>query len=109
MYGGQLQDLSIQGHEVEGKMNIEYEEVSVSLSDGEQVSLRIPTYSITDWKYGEPHKDLMISPRIAPPMIGLGLLEAIDEKDILSDRYDTPGLRYGDLKKELLLLNCVPY
>ena len=84
MYGGQLQDLSIQGHEVEGKMNIEYEEVSVSLSDGEQVSLRIPTYSITDWKYGEPHKDLMISPRIAPPMIGLGLLEAIDEKDILS-------------------------
>ena len=24
-----------------------------------------------------------------------------DEKDILSDRYDTPGLRYGDLKKEL--------
>ncbi|HJN99158.1 MAG TPA: di-heme oxidoredictase family protein [Candidatus Marinimicrobia bacterium] len=84
VYGGQLQDLSIQGHEVEGKMNIEYEEVSVSLSDGEQVSLRIPTYSITDWKYGEPHKDLMISPRIAPPMIGLGLLEAIDEKDILS-------------------------
>ena len=24
-----------------------------------------------------------------------------DEKDILSDRYNTPGLRYGDLKKEL--------
>ena len=24
-----------------------------------------------------------------------------DEKDLLSDRYDTPGLRYGDLKKEL--------
>ncbi len=25
-----------------------------------------------------------------------------DEKRILSDRYDTPGLRYGDIKKELL-------
>ena len=24
-----------------------------------------------------------------------------DEKDILNDRFDTPGLRYGDLKKEL--------
>ena len=24
------------------------------------------------------------------------------EKKILSDRYDTPGLRYGDIKKELL-------
>ena len=25
-----------------------------------------------------------------------------DEKKMLSDRYDTPGLRYGDVKKELL-------
>jgi len=25
-----------------------------------------------------------------------------EEKEILSDRYDTPGLRYGDIKKELL-------
>ena len=25
-----------------------------------------------------------------------------DEKRILNDRYDTPGLRYGDIKKELL-------
>jgi len=25
-----------------------------------------------------------------------------EEKNILSDRYDTPGLRYGDVKKELL-------
>ena len=25
-----------------------------------------------------------------------------DEKKILNDRYDTPGLRYGDIKKELL-------
>ena len=25
-----------------------------------------------------------------------------EEKNILSDRYDTPGLKYGDLKKELL-------
>ena len=29
-------------------------------------------------------KDVMISPRIAPPMIGLGLLEAIGEEDIVS-------------------------
>ena len=35
-----------------------------------------------------------------------------DEKDILSDRYDTPGLRYGDLKKELfekILEHFLPY
>ena len=35
-----------------------------------------------------------------------------DEKDILSDRYDTPGLRYGDLKKELfekIIEHFLPY
>ena len=28
------------------------------------------------------------------------------EKELLSDRYDTPGLRYGDIKKELLEMIC---
>ncbi len=28
----------------------------------------------------------MISPRVAPPMIGLGLLEAVPEEQILADR-----------------------
>ena len=89
-YGNQLQDLSIQGHDSEGKLNVKYEEIIITLSGGEKVSLRKPTYKITNLNYGEPHKNIMISPRIAPPMIGLGLLEAIDEKDILSnaDQFD---------------------
>ena len=73
-YGGQLQDLAIQGHEAEGKMHITYTEKKIKLAGGEQVSLRVPSYKITNWGYGKPHKDLMISPRIAPQMIGLGLV-----------------------------------
>jgi len=84
-YGGQLQDLSIQGHEGEGKMKIEYQEFPVKFSDGTVVFLRKPTYFVVDWKYGPPHPELQISPRIAPPMIGLGMLEAISQRDILAN------------------------
>ena len=83
VYGGQLQDLAIQGHEAEGKMHITYTEKKIKLAGGEQVNLRSPFYKITNWGYGKPHKDLMISPRIAPQMIGLGLLEAIPQAQIM--------------------------
>ena len=81
-YGGQLQDLSIQGHKGEGHVDIEYTEFEVMFEDGERVSLRQPQYKIRDLAYGPLAPNTMISPRIAPQMIGLGLLEAIPEKDI---------------------------
>ena len=83
-YGAQLQDLAIQGHASEGRMHITYGERKVELADGEVVGLRVPSYSITDLGYGPLHPDTMISPRIAPQMIGLGLLEAIPQADILA-------------------------
>ncbi|WP_255448582.1 di-heme oxidoredictase family protein [Telmatospirillum sp. J64-1] len=84
VYGGQLQNFSLAGHVAEGRMVIEYEEIPVELSEGEQASLRKPAYSIANLGYGEMHPEVMISPRIAPPMIGLGLLEAIPEEAILA-------------------------
>lgn len=83
VYGGQLQDHAVQGHAIEGRIRIDYEEFEMGLAGGEVVKLREPTYSITHRGYGPLHPDVMISPRIAPQMIGLGLLEAIPEKDIL--------------------------
>ncbi|MEO1609746.1 MAG: di-heme oxidoredictase family protein [Pseudomonadota bacterium] len=84
-YGTQLQDLAIQGHAGEGRMHITYKETIVTLADGEMVSLRAPTYRITDLGYGPLHSQTMISPRIAPQMIGLGLLEAIPANEILAN------------------------
>lgn len=81
-YGGQLQDLAVPGHEAEGRMHITYEEQPVKLADGTTVSLRKPTYKITDLAFGPLHPDAMLSPRVAPQMIGLGLLEAIPEAAI---------------------------
>ncbi|MEW5964079.1 MAG: di-heme oxidoredictase family protein [Pseudomonadota bacterium] len=81
-YGGQLQNFAIQGHDAEGQMVVRYEDVPVTLSDGTTIELRKPSYSVTALAYGEMHPKVMLSPRIAPQMIGLGLLEAIPEADI---------------------------
>jgi CxxC motif-containing protein (DUF1111 family) len=85
VYGGQLQDRSIQGIPAEGKLKIEYKEREVKLADGETVSLRVPSYTLTDLAYGPMSPGMMLSPRVAPPMIGLGLLEAIPEDQILAN------------------------
>jgi CxxC motif-containing protein (DUF1111 family) len=83
-YGGQLQDRAIQGFAAEGKLKIDYEDVPVTLAGGEVVTLRKPNYALVDLGYGPIHPDVMFSPRVAPPMIGLGLLEAVPEEQILA-------------------------
>lgn len=82
VYGGQLQDFSVAGSHAEGKIHIEYSEQEIKLNGGSVVSLRKPSYSISDLKYGDLHDDIRLSPRVAPQMIGLGLLEAIAAADI---------------------------
>jgi len=84
-YGGQLQDFAIQGFAAEGKLKIDYKERQVELPGSDSVSLREPTYTLTDLAYGPASPDIMISPRVAPPMIGLGLLEAVPEEQILAN------------------------
>lgn len=82
-YGEQLQDLAIPGLKAEGEMLVSYEEIPVTLADGEVVSLRKPAYSVKGLNYGPMDPDVTLSPRIAPPMIGMGMIQAIHEADIL--------------------------
>ena len=93
VYGGQLQDFALAGYPAEYRLHIDYEERMVPLAGGEQASLRKPTYRAADLAYGPLHPDATLSPRIAPQMIGLGLLEAIPAKDILAkaDPEDADG------------------
>ncbi len=85
-YGSQLQDFAIQGQRAEGQMQIAYREFTIKLGDGEIAKLRKPSYAISNLGYGPMHPDTMISPRVTPQMIGLGLLDAIDENDILAQQ-----------------------
>jgi CxxC motif-containing protein (DUF1111 family) len=84
-YGTQLQEFAVTGLKAEGQMRVEYTEQPVTLADGTVVSLRAPHYSVTDLGYGPMAKDVLLSPRVAPQMIGLGLVEAIAKEDILAN------------------------
>lgn len=83
-YGGQLQDFAVPGLRAEGKMVIDYTDLPVTLGDGTVVTLRSPSYSVADLGYGPMAADVMLSPRVSPQMIGLGLVEQIPAEDILA-------------------------
>lgn len=93
VYGGQLQDFGTAGHAAEYRLKVTYDDIAVPLAGGEVASLRRPTYAAADLGYGPLHQDAMLSPRVTPPMIGLGLLEAIPAADILAlaDPEDADG------------------
>jgi len=84
-YGGQFQDRAIQGVPAEGRVKVTYTEQVVKFADGETVSLRQPTYQFEDLQYGAMRPDTLHSPRVAQPMIGLGLIEAIPETALLAN------------------------
>lgn len=91
IYGTQLQDFSVQGLLSEGKATIRYKEIPIKLSteapnptEQSVISLRAPIYTIEQLNYGPLPNNIQMSPRIAPMMIGLGLLAAISETDILA-------------------------
>ena len=93
VYGGQLQDVAVKGLIAEGQLQVTYEEKTMALAGGERITLRKPSYSVGELGYGSLHAKVMMSPRVAPQMIGLGLLEAVPEISIfgLADPDDADG------------------
>lgn len=83
-YGLQLQDFAVANLAPEGRIQVSYREFAVALADGTQVMLRQPTLSIADTGYGPLHPQVQLSARVAPPMIGLGLLAALDAAEIVA-------------------------
>ena len=83
-YGGQLQDMANPGVAPEGKVRIGYSPLTMHFADGSQVELRQPTLQISQLGYGPLHPHTLFSARVAPPMIGLGLLEAIPESALMA-------------------------
>ncbi|TCT13187.1 CxxC motif-containing protein (DUF1111 family) [Tepidamorphus gemmatus] len=84
VYGTQLQDFAVPGIPAEARIRTTWDEHPVALSGGETVMLRRPRFELTDLGYGPMRADVMTSPRVAQQMLGLGLLEAIAESDILA-------------------------
>lgn len=81
-YGGQLQTRALPGIRGETDVRVHWDEIRGTYGDGEPYALRRPRYAFTNEAYGVMHPDVRISVRIAPVVIGLGLLEAIPVKTI---------------------------
>ncbi len=91
MYGGQLQDRGIQGVPAEARISVQWTDKSVTFADGHVETLRAPTFTLTKPGYGAFDDALMVSPRVALPMIGLGLLEQIPDDAIKNQAMKTNG------------------
>ncbi len=91
-FGGQLQQRGIFGIAAEAGVKVSYTENSYQFTDGETYSLRAPLFTIENPYMAMPG-GVMISARMASPVCGLGLLEAIDEADIIAraDENDADG------------------
>ena len=88
MYGGQLQDRGIQGVPAEARIAVQWTDKPVTFADGHVETLRAPTFHLTSPGYGAFDDEMMVSPRVALPMIGLGLLEQIPDDDIKKQAVD---------------------
>lgn len=79
-YGDQLQFQGVLGKvPAEGEAYVRWTEARVVLADGETVTLHAPTVEFRELNFGPLGAQTMYSLRLAPPVFGLGLLEAVPE------------------------------
>jgi CxxC motif-containing protein (DUF1111 family) len=92
-YGGQLQPHGVAGVPGEGRPFVRFETIVLQYPDGLWARLARPVYAFFDLAFGALGADTVVSPRVAPQMVGLGLVDSIPEAEILrrEDPYDADG------------------
>ena len=79
-YGDQLQEQGELGRvPAEGEATIEWQHHEEMLADGTRVPMRSPKASFRKLAFGPLGTEVLRSVRIAPPIIGAGLLDAVPE------------------------------
>jgi CxxC motif-containing protein (DUF1111 family) len=82
-FGVQIQDQALLGTTPEASTTITYTDLPVTYPDGTVTTLRNPGYQLTNPYIALP-AGYLLSPRLAPRLVGEGLLENIPESTILS-------------------------
>lgn len=93
-YGDQIQNRSLDGSNIdlahggkpvphEADLYLDWEENEVALAGGETIQLRKPKLRIENPSFG-PTEGLLTSLRVAQPLVGIGLLDAVPEETILA-------------------------
>ena len=105
-YGEQLQNRALDGSNVdlayagapvprEAELYLDWEARTVAYADGEAAELRAPKLRVENPSFGMLDDDVMISVRMAQPIFGLGLLEAVPEAALLDMARAQKALGYG--------------
>ncbi len=91
-FGDQIQNKSIFNTAREADVLVQYREESYNFADGTVYKLRHPSYQVIN-AYRDLPANMLLSARVAAPVFGLGLLEAISETDLLvrADESDADG------------------
>jgi CxxC motif-containing protein (DUF1111 family) len=84
VYGGQINDLAIRGVKAEARVRVSYREIKGVYDDGTPYALRVPELRLEKLGYGPLGEGVMLSPRVASAVFGMGLLAAVPERTILS-------------------------
>ena len=84
-YGDQFNNAAIDGVKPEGDVVIRLTPVRGRFADGTRYTLQQPHYSFANLNYGPMAADVMLSPRVAPQLMGIGLIEAIPEAEVLAN------------------------
>ena len=93
VYGRQIQNHAVAGVPAEGHPYLAGEAMEKIPLDGWTYTLLTPEYVLKDLAFGELGPETMISVRVALPLIGLGLLEAVPAETLyaLADPFDEDG------------------
>ncbi|MEM8594590.1 MAG: di-heme oxidoredictase family protein, partial [Pseudomonadota bacterium] len=82
--GAQIQHRANIGTSPEARLRVSYKTHTVTLGDGTSVELRQPLWHVIAHPNQKPlEQHAVLSVRVAQPMIGLGMLEAVNAEDIL--------------------------
>jgi len=84
VYGAQIQDQAAGDLPTEGVPRVTWRAHPVTLADGTTVSLRQPLWHVDQPGYGAIDPATQIDARVAPALVGLGLLQAVDADTILA-------------------------
>ncbi|MFA6195760.1 MAG: di-heme oxidoredictase family protein [Sulfurimonas sp.] len=89
-YGAQISSNGVHGVKYEAMPMIRYKDIKITYPDGNSLTLKKPLHGVEnqlkELGYGAMQKDVILSNRLAPALVGLGFLEQLTDEQILSNQ-----------------------
>ncbi|WP_240099535.1 di-heme oxidoredictase family protein [Thermomonas flagellata] len=83
-FGRLLNTSAIAGFAVEAQVDVRYQPRAYRRADGSTLLLHVPAYTVRLAGDAPPPQDLVLMPRLAPAVLGSGLLERVPEAAVLA-------------------------